>query len=360
MPSAEETYVFRHAVVRDAAYELQLPTDRESLHGIAARVMIDLHADSLESAAAEIARHLRLGGSDQELEREFVIKGAQYANDNFDQHSTIEMLERLVEIGTDADEMAARQILFGAYIRFRDDKVRAREHALGLFRTGRSSGKQGAVSRALSLLAATRSGARSVRLNRRAYRIAARAGARFPAGLALGNMGVNLIEYDPRKGERILRRAIALNAKAGNRAGEGYFRGTLAARMLRSNRLEEAERLVGEAVAILEQIGAKQYLPTVYATQARVLDKQGRLDEADRVLRHGIEMGRETGIARDIGALSYERACVCLKRGLHEEAVELWRTARTLFTEWGYLEELKDQRQSLQQLCEELYVPMPE
>lgn len=34
-PSAETAYLFRHALVRDAAYELQPPTDRAWLHGIA-------------------------------------------------------------------------------------------------------------------------------------------------------------------------------------------------------------------------------------------------------------------------------------------------------------------------------------
>lgn len=34
-PSAESQYLFRHALVRDAAYELQPPTDRARLHGLA-------------------------------------------------------------------------------------------------------------------------------------------------------------------------------------------------------------------------------------------------------------------------------------------------------------------------------------
>ncbi|MBI2923414.1 MAG: hypothetical protein HYY18_20340, partial [Planctomycetes bacterium] len=34
-PSAELAYVFRHALVRDAAYHLQMPGDRARLHGLA-------------------------------------------------------------------------------------------------------------------------------------------------------------------------------------------------------------------------------------------------------------------------------------------------------------------------------------
>ncbi|KAF0246286.1 MAG: hypothetical protein FD180_774, partial [Planctomycetota bacterium] len=35
MNSAETAYLFRHALMRDAAYQLQLPGDRARLHGLA-------------------------------------------------------------------------------------------------------------------------------------------------------------------------------------------------------------------------------------------------------------------------------------------------------------------------------------
>ncbi|KAF0241532.1 MAG: hypothetical protein FD180_4389 [Planctomycetota bacterium] len=36
---AEDAYVFRHTLLRDAAYQLQLPGDRARLHGLAFAVM---------------------------------------------------------------------------------------------------------------------------------------------------------------------------------------------------------------------------------------------------------------------------------------------------------------------------------
>lgn len=358
--TAELAYLFRHAVVREAAYELQLPSDREQLHAVAAELLQGQHADSLDAAAAEIARHLRLGGASRAQERTFVRRGARHAQKSFDHDTTIEMLERLVDIGSEADRQAAHQELYAGYIRYRHDESSARRHALGLLRLGRSTGKEGLVSRALSLIAISRSGQRSIRLNRRAYQIAARASSLLPAGLALGNLGMNLMRENPGKGLRVLRRAIALNERAGNHAGVGYFKGILAGKLLAEGSLVDAERLANEAVLILGEIDGKQYLPTAYSTRADVLEKRGRLKEADDALARGLEIGQETGIARDIGALSFKRACLCIRRGLHNDAVELWRTARTLFSEAGYLEDLESQRQSLQRLCDELGVPMPE
>ncbi|KAF0245292.1 MAG: hypothetical protein FD180_1697 [Planctomycetota bacterium] len=39
MSSAETAYLFRHALLRDAAYQLQLPGDRARLHGLAFEVI---------------------------------------------------------------------------------------------------------------------------------------------------------------------------------------------------------------------------------------------------------------------------------------------------------------------------------
>lgn len=61
MSSAETAYLFRHAVMRDTAYELQLPTVRAYLHTLVLRIMEDLHG------GAPPAVRLRVG---EELEAE--------------------------------------------------------------------------------------------------------------------------------------------------------------------------------------------------------------------------------------------------------------------------------------------------
>jgi hypothetical protein len=35
MPTAERAYMFRHALLRDASYQLHMPRDRERLHYLA-------------------------------------------------------------------------------------------------------------------------------------------------------------------------------------------------------------------------------------------------------------------------------------------------------------------------------------
>lgn len=51
---AEQAYLFRHAVSRDAAYELQLPADRERLHGLAFHAMEDLYGGGAPAMPGQV------------------------------------------------------------------------------------------------------------------------------------------------------------------------------------------------------------------------------------------------------------------------------------------------------------------
>jgi tetratricopeptide (TPR) repeat protein len=81
--SAETAYVFRHAILRDAAYQLQLPGDRGRLHGLALEVIEKLaggrppdparrdsgdedsfRPHATDPFAQELAEHARLAPSD--------------------------------------------------------------------------------------------------------------------------------------------------------------------------------------------------------------------------------------------------------------------------------------------------------
>ena len=58
--SAETAYLFRHALVREAAYQLQLPVDRARLHALALELCEVLLADIAVDVAPELARHARI------------------------------------------------------------------------------------------------------------------------------------------------------------------------------------------------------------------------------------------------------------------------------------------------------------
>lgn len=112
---AETAYLFRHAVVRDAAYGLQPPSERAVLHGLALDILEALPGMSPEPIALELARHARTaheGGVEPEryaaAERRYLRMGGDFARFNYDYPAALESIQRLH--GLLADDLPARAI----------------------------------------------------------------------------------------------------------------------------------------------------------------------------------------------------------------------------------------------------------
>src|SRR5262245_13552756 len=60
----ELEYLFRHALIQDAAYESMLRADRRTLHRAVGETLEGLYADQLDDIAAVLARHFVEAGDD--------------------------------------------------------------------------------------------------------------------------------------------------------------------------------------------------------------------------------------------------------------------------------------------------------
>ncbi len=106
--SAEQAYLFRHAVVREAAYQLHLPAERAVLHGLALDLMRAQPSTATRAHALELAHHARQAQSARqpaarhdalrELERQYLADGCDYARACFDYPAATEALERRREL----------------------------------------------------------------------------------------------------------------------------------------------------------------------------------------------------------------------------------------------------------------------
>ena len=80
----ELEYLFRHALVQDAAYSTLLTTDRRRLHQAVGEAVETLYADRLDELAAMLARHFQRAGDEQHALDYYVRAGysalASFAN----------------------------------------------------------------------------------------------------------------------------------------------------------------------------------------------------------------------------------------------------------------------------------------
>lgn len=332
--SAEQAYVFRHALARDAAYELQLPAERAGLHRLAAELIEALcGADEarLGVVAAEIAEHLRAAGQEiadprlQEAERRFTLMGARHAEANWDHDGTQRLYGRLADIGNPAEQGQALQILCGSLRLSRRGPRAMRTPARKLLRLARQTNNPGLVAKALTILALDAPDTRRMRLERMAYRVASAAGSWMPAGLALGNMAMQYRRAgDYRRASALLRRAVRLSLRAGNQTGAGHFLGALAGVLQLQGRDSEALQAARQAVQTLLDAGNVVWLPYNLRTLARICAQQGLWDEADRAQARIGEAFEKMRQHSDLAHVQFERALLQLEQGNVAAARELW------------------------------------
>ena len=352
--NAETAYLFRHALVREAAYELQLPAERARLLAAAAEVLRRAPPEQLDMLAAEIADHLRAAGADAAVELEFALRAARYAVANYHHDDVFRLMQRVTEIGSPKNVFEARQALYTWQRRHRNDAAAARYQAMELFRFGRRENEPGAVAVALNSLAGLADARRACRLHRRAFRVASRAASGVAAGLALGNLAVRKIQLgEHRVALRLLLRAIEIHRKAQNPAGVGYYLVTLAGEQALSGDLPKARRTAEEGVRILRDLSAKQYLPVACGKLAGLVAKGGELDQAAELLAEAEQMATEISSLGDLADIRVHRALIALSSGRVEDAQRHWAGGARLMLELGKREALKRSHGEIVRACRE-------
>jgi tetratricopeptide (TPR) repeat protein len=301
---AEQAYLFRHALLRDAAYELQPPSARAALHVFALSVL-EFRNDS---APAELARHAR---------------EAQNAP------------------GADVPALEASELRY---------LWLAAEHAAAGFHYDRAAGLYLAV--ADHRLESPGGRARALRSAGNVYRLAGRplsgkgyveraiAMAREAAdpaelGSALALLGdVHAHAGAPALAEENQLEALAVLRAAGLRDGEALSLNGLGALYMGIGRGHEAEPLLARAL----QIAIELKLPLEARVRANIATLHrfaGKLAEAVPGYRAALEMFRKAGDRVSESAALSSLAVALQQSGEAAEAEDLFRAAWALSREVG-------------------------
>ncbi len=93
---SELRYIFRHSLLREAVYSMQLTTRLQQLHHQIATVIENLYGDALDERYVDLAFHYEHAG-DKEKTIEFLGKAANYARSNYQNQQALDLYERLIE-----------------------------------------------------------------------------------------------------------------------------------------------------------------------------------------------------------------------------------------------------------------------
>ncbi|MEL7121729.1 MAG: tetratricopeptide repeat protein, partial [Bacteroidota bacterium] len=138
----ELSYIFKHSLLREAAYSMQLKVRLQQLHQLIAEAIERIYHNNLEERFVDLAFHYEQAGVFDKT-CEYLRKAADYARGNYQNHQALDFYERLLQkLNTQHDDYAQIQThlkrgkileLIGKW----DDCQRAYELALQLAKQSR-------------------------------------------------------------------------------------------------------------------------------------------------------------------------------------------------------------------------------
>ena len=288
---AETAYIFRHALLRDAAYGLQPPGERGVLHGLALDILQALLApEEIPALAMELAEHARLAMHDTlpdkrrrallEAEYGYLNQAAEYLQAHWQSSDEVRVRD-LLAVHPCADAREQRRHLYTAGERLEQtgDLRGAEQRAREMLERARRDGDSADETRALLMLHHLLPElGRAAELQHTAAELAQRA-----TGLSAET--------------RIY--ALTLQEHEAFRAG----------------RFDDALRISLQAQEIAEAAGRSDWMATLLASQA---SNHARLGDAARALEcslRSVELAEHSGNKHTRAQMLNQRGIACIESG---------------------------------------------
>lgn len=404
---AEAAYLFRHALLRDAAYAMQLPSERARLH-LAAADAIEADSAFAGPMAAEIARHLAAARTWREKpalkrrEAVFTRTAAEHAELQFNYRDALGLWQRLATLGS--RKQAAEVLRRAGRVAVQSGESTLAEALLKRsLKLATATGDQNTQSLALgslgNLFQQTGRLDLAVPMHERSLKILRKAKDRHREGVELGNLA-NLYsrKRQNKKAEALYAQTMAIHREVGNRLGEAVAMGNLAGLYQESGRVQQAEELYARSLPVLEELADRRStgialanLGNLYATTKRdelalttyaralvavretgnrryegiVLGSiallhsiRNRTLEALPLFEAALEIHAEVRNLSALGAHGCDLAMRLVQLGRTEEASVWWRKSLALLIELGDTNGAKAKRTEMKQVCRERGIEM--
>ena len=137
-------------------------------------------------------------------------------------------------------------------------------------------------------------------------------------------------------------RALRLNERLGNLAGQARVHTQMGYRQYFDGRWDEAVASYSTARDLIERVGDLPNAALASANIAEILLDQGRLDDAEATLRESVRISRASGSENDAAFAHSLLGRTLARQGSFEEAERLLRRARASFAEHGAKSEIVD------------------
>lgn len=357
---ANQAYLFRHALLRDAAYQLHLPGDRSRLHLLAFEILESLGGGRPPEAprpdehglrpdflpcpadpfAAELAAHAALsrGTAPAGARSLYLRRAAEYAETRFQSDSAAALWRELARESPDADR--GDPLLRAAVATERAGRPREAEplfeEAISLLHPGR---RAAALLQFANVYRVTGRVALAEKACREALELHRAAGRRRQEGFAIGNLGLLLFRTGRlEEAERALHDSLDILREAGDRRSESISLMTLGTLYYETGRTDHAERTYGQALALMREVRDRRLEGIALQNLGNLHLRTGRFAEALRFAEAALACNRESGDRHSEGITRWTKGSILRESG------DIARAEQEFARSGAILEDVDDRR----------------
>lgn len=298
----ELRYIFRHSLLREAVYSMQLRTRLQQLHGLIAEAIERIYADKLDERYFDLAFHYEQAGANEKT-CEYLKKAADYAKSNYQNQLALEYYERLLKkLGRlkDSDRKIRTHLKRGKVLELIgqwDECEKAYIRALELAKKSRDVLMLGQANDSLGRLLLLKGDY----LNATSYLKTAvqlfesiddQTGISNVFG-NLGNLHFRQGQYEEAKSYFV--RSIEISNKLGINTGNAQIVANLGLTHMNQGNYDEGIRCQEQQLEICKANNDKQGLATLYTNVGIVYFEKGDYDEALDSFTKGLELSEELG-----------------------------------------------------------------
>ncbi|HXK49483.1 MAG TPA: tetratricopeptide repeat protein [Clostridiales bacterium] len=371
---SEMMYIFKHALIRDSIYQMQLKKTLKELHLLAAETILQIHSNDSENYYSDLAYHFENAGNRKEA-RLYTSKAAKSA---YSRHHLAESLDhylKLQEYLRSGKELCRIKFTIGDLLYYLGDWPESEKYFLksleladnlnntGLIVRANISyaellAEKGEMKKAKSLLLKIEKTASENGLNKERASILSSIGvlerlmSNYPGAVkyykkamavkvrvkdssficgVTDNMGVaymNMGEY--KKAGRYFSEAINIAKKYGDEKGLMFSLSNAAIIEYNQGNIKKALEMYKESLESAERIGIVRHKSVIYSHLASISYYQNDIETAYDYSMKGYKIAADLG---DIGTMSYHCASGgVLSRllGDNKRAIELFNEQRIL------------------------------
>ena len=320
-------YIFKHALIRDAAYSSLLARRRRELHRlVAVRIEQTRPAEAAEDQAL-LGHHWQQAG-DGERARGNYLAGARGALASHSHHEAQRLYRAYLELVDEPNlesitaraELADSLDLVGSTDEAHRELVRGVRESLAtgdprarpsiVRRLGTLQRKIGRMEEARATLIEARELARAV-------------GDRSTEGTALGNLGVVHLEQGRlHEAQECFEQTLAIARADGDRRREAVALANMGELHYERGRLDEARATYQRSLALAREVGDRRREGQALANLGSMLLVCGRGDEAHGYYEQALAIAREVGDRGDERSLIGNLSSLHLIQGRTEDALE--------------------------------------